>query len=287
MVTIKLTSRLGNQLFQYAFAYAISRKCNTFFVIDTGNAKHGNVIRRYFYLSWRDDLLTILFEQPCRLLYKTGVIRGLRQTNAMQPDDVLLSASNYMQYSGYYQSLSYFVRNEKAIRELFTIKREFVAKYKKKYACISDKKTIVVHVRRTDYVKYGKQELGGPNMCLPDEYFVRCLQMIRNIEDYCLIFISDDIQYVKTQFSSRFPDARFEQNEEIVDLQLLQNADILIISNSTFAWWGAYLNPKPGKTVFAPKYWLGFKVRKEYPVNILLPAWKAVEVLSYNKNGNT
>jgi Glycosyl transferase family 11 len=279
MVTIKLTSRLGNQLFQYAFGYAISRKWSTFFVVDIGNARHGYLIPRYFVLSRLDDFLTILFLRPCKFLLKMGLMQRMHQTNAMQPANVLLTASNYMQYSGYYQSLSYFIQNEQAIRKIFTIRQEFVTKYKRKYADISDKRTIVVHIRRTDYLKYGQENLGGPNMCLPDGYFMRCLQMIDHMDDYCLIFISDDIQYVKAQFAYRYPGARFEQNEEIIDLQLLMNADILVISNSTFAWWGAYLNPKPGKMVFAPKYWLGFKIRKEYPVNILLPSWKVVEVV--------
>ena len=111
--------------------------------------------------------------------------------------------------------------------------------------------------------------------------------MIDRIDDYCLIFISDDIQYVKDQFAPMYPGARFEQNEEIIDFQLLINADILVLSNSTFAWWGAYLNPKPGKKVFAPKFWLGFKVGKEYPVNIILPSWTTVEALQTYKTGSS
>ena len=287
MVTIKLTSRLGNQLFQYAFAYSISRKFGTFFVVDTGKAKHGNIIRHYFDLSRSDSFLTILFLQPCRLLLKIGIIRSLHQNNAMEPGNVLLSASNYMQYSGYYQSLSYFCQGEQDIRKIFTIKQKFVTGYKSRYADILDKRTIVVHIRRTDYIKYGKDNLGGPNMCLPDDYFMRCMQMIDRIDDYCLIFISDDIQYVKDQFAPMYPGARFEQNEEIIDFQLLINADILVLSNSTFAWWGAYLNPKPGKKVFAPKFWLGFKVGKEYPVNIILPSWTTVEALQTYKTGSS
>jgi len=47
---------------------------------------------------------------------------------------------------------------------------------------------------------------------------------------------------------------------------------VLILANSTFSWWGAYLNPN-NPVVFAPKYWLGFKVNLEYPKGIMSVDW--------------
>lgn len=136
----------------------------------------------------------------------------------------------------------------------------------------------MVHIRRTDYLFFGKESLGGKNMCLPDGYFINCLNKIKNINDYLIIFISDDIIYARKRFSNMYFKAQFESNDEIIDFQLLMYADVLVISNSTFAWWAAYLNQKPNKIVYAPKYWLGFKKKIEYPVNILHPNWIVVEV---------
>ena len=62
-----------------------------------------------------------------------------------------------------------------------------------------------------------------------------------------------------------------------MDFQLLLHADKLIISNSSFAWWGAYLN-KNKTEVFVPQYWLGFKVDKEIPADIIPARFISVPV---------
>ena len=69
------------------------------------------------------------------------------------------------------------------------------------------------------------------------------------------------------------PNVSLEENSEIIDFQLIMNADIAIIANSSFSWWAAYLNAKEHKIVYAPKYWLGFKVDKEIPEKIMSVNW--------------
>src|SRR5438552_3014955 len=101
MITVKLSSRMGNQLFQYAFAYSMSRRLNTFFLIDTAAAKHGYIIRRYFDLSRMDSFFSALLLRPYRILSRIGIVRRMEQTNFMQPKDFILSASNHVEYSGY------------------------------------------------------------------------------------------------------------------------------------------------------------------------------------------
>ena len=70
------------------------------------------------------------------------------------------------------------------------------------------------------------------------------------------------------EVGEKYKNAKYVHESEIVDFQLLMNADICVISNSTFAWWGAYLNRKVHKMVMAPKYFLGFHDGKEFPNGI-------------------
>ncbi|MNY72313.1 hypothetical protein D3C86_2108360 [compost metagenome] len=67
-------------------------------------------------------------------------------------------------------------------------------------------------------------------------------------------------------------------DSEIESLLALKHSQIDIISNSTFQWWGAWLNEVPNKTIYAPKYWLGHKINKEYPKQVIPDGWRQIKV---------
>ncbi len=180
-------------------------------------------------------------------------------------------------YCGFFQSEYFFKSYSKEIKTLFTIKKGFRLKFQEKFgSTFSDKKTIVVHFRGGDYYTWSSDVFGGQNVTLPVQYYKNCFLMIENLDTYKIIFVSDDIDFFKQNFQN-FRNAVFLSDEEIMDFQLLLNADKLIISNSTFSWWGAYLNYHNAE-VFAPKYWLGFKIKSEYPLNIIPGNFNQVDV---------
>jgi hypothetical protein len=120
----------------------------------------------------------------------------------------------------------------------------------------------VVHIRRTDYLNYGKR-----NISIPIDYFKRRLAEIKDLDSYKVIFLSDDMEYVKSEIAPQ-PNFIFSHNNEIIDFQIIQHADIAIISNSSFSWWASYLGKKDN-TVYAPKNWLGFYIGREHPKGIM------------------
>jgi hypothetical protein len=83
---------------------------------------------------------------------------------------------------------------------------------------------------------------------------------------------------VRATFSEK-PNFIFSSNDEITDFQIIQNADIAIISNSSFGWWAAYLSPKRN-TVYAPKNWMAFRIGAEHPKGVMTEKfiWKDVLV---------
>ena len=106
--------------------------------------------------------------------------------------------------------------------------------------------TTSVHIRRGDYLK-----LSDIFSLCSKEYYINAM---RKLENQKFIFVSDDIKWVKQNFKG---DNIFysELNDDILDLTLMTMCSNNIIANSSFSWWGAFLNKNKNKQVFAPEYW--------------------------------
>ncbi len=269
MIGIFFSGRLGNNLFQFAFGYASSKRLNTaFFVSDLKSLK-------YFCLSKRFILYNFWYKFKSLKGYWLGEWHWVNwEDPCLAPELYIRQTNNHTLYKGCFQSEKYFLDYKNEIIDYLEIKKKFRDLFTTKYqTIISNQKIILMHFRRTDY------EIFRDSPVLPLSYYEKCLQLIENIEEYRIVVIGDDIGYVKNNFKIKY-DLLIEKNEEIIDFQLLMHAEILIISNSTFAWWGAYLNKIPNKRVFAPKYWLGFKSKQELPEEgIMLPEWNWIDVI--------
>ena len=276
MIITKVEGRLGNQLFQYAFSFSIAKKrnCDYYFNVDSF---YKFVVLDYFKLRKFESLR--LFYARCLYFIAKKKQAKFISIDEYNPEDNLLNFEDKnVLYNGYFQSLFFFKDFESEVKELFRIKKKYKNQFKVKYKeCFENNKTVVIHVRRTDFVNFGNDELGGKDLSLPISYFQKCIDELEMIPDLKFYLISDDEEFVKQSFQFK-KSFTFERNSEIIDFQLLLNADYLVISNSTFAWWATYLNAKKTK-VYAPMYWLGFRVKKEFPDKVTMGLnWSFVEV---------
>jgi ADP-heptose:LPS heptosyltransferase len=184
-----------------------------------------------------------------------------------------LKINNNSLYRGYFQSGYYY--DQLTTKPSFKIKQEYIDDFQNQYGKLfANNKIVVVHIRRTDYMNYGERR--KRDISLPMNYFKERLNQIENLENYKVIFVSDDMEHVKKFFPAQ-ANFVFSLNNEIIDFQILQNADVSIISNSTFAWWACYLSPKDNK-VYAPKNWFGFKISKEHPRGIMTQRFEWCDV---------
>lgn len=271
MIMVKLNGKLGNQLFQYAFAIAVGKKFNTSYFIDEAGVV--NYVALYFTTgSFTDN--KIIRKSLSKLKIKPSKI--IDQTGYEENELILAQMTDNCFYNGFFQSTVYFENSYDAITNKIKIKKKYQELFKKKYSLLNDKKILAIHFRLRDYLEWGNDELGGLNLTLPDSYYYNAIARIPHLEDYTIIIVSDDSKSAQTRIPVIKNKFIFSESD-ILDFQLLLNADMLIISNSSFAWWAAYLNPKNPK-IFAPKYWLGFKVQQEYPHGIIAEKFTPVDV---------
>lgn len=294
MIGIIARGQMGNQMFQYAFCYATSRKLNKKFFIYGYDSLHyfklHNNLKKYNNLRILLYGLNNLFTKS-RFSFSINYLKNflyfllnwaIRKNVFEWPNS--FDEKNYFLeeikdntlYQGFFQSEKYFKNYKEDIEKLFKIRTLYKKAFLKNKAQLFDKKTVAVHLRRKDYLKYGNEELGGIDMTLPMSYYKKCLDIIGDIDDYNVIFVSDDIEFAKKEFASK-ENYFFEKNDEITDFQILLNADILIVANSTFSWWAAWLNNKKEKIIYAPNYFLGFKIKKFYPAGIKVNDWNWID----------
>lgn len=274
MIAVRLEGRLGNQLFQYAFIYAAARKLNTSFYLDKSIEKF--LVPQYFEV--KNDFIYALdnhifsitgYKNIFYIHFKRAFYSALRKVlfgnhkivvpNTLPVNEALKQLKNNFFYEGHFHSESFFSEYKDEIKKIYTVRKVFSDAFEKiKKELDSSKKLVVIHVRRGDYVDY--------SIALPLAYYKTALNTI-NDQHVEYIFISDDRKFVETEFGD-IPDKYISTHSEIIDLQFLINADVCILSCSSFSWWGAWLNKNENKQVFAPKYWLGFKDEKEFPAGV-------------------
>jgi len=269
MVGVYFKGRLGNQLFQYVYLLYLKEKHKdkTFFFPNP----HHAYLTKYFDLGFYHNLTlgSKLYSGLTRVIPDIIKFEPFYVENLFHPKE--RDFKDWTMHYGYYQTDWYLKQLSGGIN--IKIKDKWKKQFQEAYGNIfNNYKTIVVHIRRTDYLNFQKRDIS-----LPGEYFVERLKQIKDIDSYKVFFVSDDLDYVKKFFPAK-PNYIFSNNNEITDFQIIQNADIAIISNSTFAWWAAYLSPKKN-IVYAPKNWMAFRIGAEYPRGVMTDKFIWCDVL--------
>ncbi|MEM7509519.1 MAG: alpha-1,2-fucosyltransferase [Bacteroidota bacterium] len=276
--------RLGNNLFQFAVMYAFSKKLNTHAFFTGNNIWHSlSYFDCRYHFQWQ-SFWTFLLVRMRYLLKASHPERFLgltvvNQKNINSPEAISIEDNSY--FIGYFQNDAYFSDLLPEIQEILQIRKRYRTQFEIQKADLLSKDYIVLHFRRTDYQIWKHSEgLGPRDLSLPLIYYHRALKEIKHkvesLDNYPIVIVGDQVDDLEEEFSD-YPNVRIEHNDPIIDFQILLHGKHLVISNSSFAWWGATLNTTV-ESVIAPKYWLGFKVRKEYPNTIVRENWEEVDV---------
>jgi hypothetical protein len=240
LITPFLRGGLGNYLFQISAAYAISKRDNKKLAINISD------------ISEIHSPISIYFNNIFRKLEFVNGFDNFVSHSPMQPiqfSQIPNTPSN-LKLEGYYQNEKYFIDLRDEILELFSVDEITKTEIESKYSSLFNNPTCSIHVRRGNYLQ--KSDFHPPQNL---NYYKSATNLIG--DNHKFIIFSDDIEWCKDNFDF-LPEKEFiSGNTDYFDLYLMSMCDNHIIANSSFSWWGAWLNKNKNKKVIYPSVWFG------------------------------
>ena len=264
-IIVDIAGGFGNQLFSYAFGYAVSHELGAEFFIDTSMQDSGiarelellnfNVIydKKISYIYKKDVANRAIFNKIRKknlIGWKTSVYREKEPTVY---ENGVFGVKNNTYFVGNWQSEKYFRKYEADIRKLFvpaTVRSTDVDSLMEEYRGIN---SVAVHIRRGDYVGIG---------CHLDMLYYDMaidLMLEKNPEPFKLVIFSDDIEFCKKYFEKyqnkivlEYPTYESD-NYTLDDMLLMSSCRNIIMANSSYSWWAAWLNKNKDKIVICPE----------------------------------
>jgi hypothetical protein len=298
-VLSKQLSGLGNQLFQYAAGlYFADRYKGKVVVLQEpveGLISHGQYHRPFLLSQFQitspirlqnrfDHRMLALsprslrFTAPVKALGGIAVRHERREQRYSFHEDLGLSRGVRRLYvSGYWQAWQYADRVSDKVRSELRLREPAQGRNLETLERIgSAPVSVSLHVRRGDYTLAAEG-----NIALPLSYYSRAIERIRERFTNPVFFVfSDDIEFARANLPTDIERVFVEGNDDFSsqeDMRLMYSCQHHIIANSSFSWWGAWLNPSPDKVVVAPRHWL-LTPESAYP-DLLPPTWQAIDSL--------
>lgn len=266
MIITRLIGGLGNQLFQYAIARHIAEIHHTTLLIDLTEFET--------YKLHKYSLFAFNIQAGFASVDEIASLTQIKEKHFhFDPD--FKSFHNNVLLKGYWQTEKYFIGISDIIRNEFSVKYPLMNKDLEISKLIKNSNSVSMHIRRSDYVPdtYTDQIFDSLNL----DYYINAVKLLSEKENNLEFFIfSDDPEWVKDNISLEYPHVYIVHNTadtNYEDLRLMSLCKHNIIANSSFSWWGAWLNINPNKKVYAPKKWLNSNVRNLDPRDIIPEAW--------------
>lgn len=248
MIIVRLISGLGNQLFQYAAARRLALKLRAELKFDL--SFYEQFKQRRFQLDEYNVVgSTATPEEIARVKsIRPSLGQETRPARFMTevldyPDDVYLN--------GFWGDERYFLDIADRLRAEITLKNPpstAAARWKDRIEAAEC--SVSIHIRHGDFVVNRAENYRG---ILPLEYYYDCINALRQEHERLTVFaFSDDLPWVKKYFRPNAAVEYVEGTRDVEELLLMSRCTHNIVANSTFSWWGAWLNPNPDKKVFRP-----------------------------------
>jgi hypothetical protein len=279
MIVVRVRGGLGNQLFQYAAGLALADQHKTDLKLDLYYFKK-HPYRKFALDKFRIPVMMASRKEVHVFTGSNPVIRYINKRENYFHCPRVFSQPHYHYYedffqlpaplylNGYWQSQKYFATVEKKVREIYqpqqldTINLQLIEK-------LRAIESVSLHVRIGDYAAAAYNSFFGG---LTSDYYQRAIHFVRQKTSSPVFFVfSDDIGWCKKNLPLENV-TYIEHNRgdnSYNDLVLMSHCKHNIMANSSFSWWGAWLNENPSKIVVAPRDW--FRQKYLENKNVIYP----------------
>ncbi len=278
MIISQIAGGLGNQMFQYALGRSIALRTKEELKLDiSGLTGSGSDLRntpRTFALDSCNVRIRLADAGECdclkyrcapahRKLWSAlrrrpqpyGAFCYRERGRRFNPKILEVTGDAYL--IGYWQSYKYFIDFDSQLREEFTPRNPISARTSNYESIIAKTNAVSVHVRRGDYISNATANAfhGTCNV----QYYRDAIRAIgERVKNPRYFVFSDDLEWSRSHLDFVHPVTFVEYaglSREIEDIYLMRKCRHNIIANSTFSWWGAWLNEHPNRIAVTPKRW--------------------------------
>jgi hypothetical protein len=300
VITVSLIGGLGNQMFQYAAGKALAERHRVPLALDISGFR--NYALRPFLLDRLQvpEAICAVQAEPAkgatenfarakwkgridRLLVQVGLPKLMSSPHEYREphfhyDPAFEALGPRTALFGYFQSERYFSSIAENLRDWFSPREPLgnVAAAALKRIETS-RLPVSVHVRRGDYLEPGTHEVHG---ILGESFYCQVFDRLERVigREAELFIFSDDPAAAERVLSfvpgSRMNHVRGDPERPWEDMALMARCRHHVIANSSFSWWGAWLNPSPEKVVFAPRAWFApTELSKRNTGDLYPPNW--------------
>jgi hypothetical protein len=294
MICVCLSGGLGNQMFQYALAKSLSLRNNCSILLDTSELLDQSKLKLEIVRSleleifdipakvasvndlrnYKPIFFRILNSIACRLGFRGLTLSSYYIEQNFLFDKRVFDLRKNCFISGFWQSPLYFNHIESLIRKDFQFKNVDGKANIIYLNNITKFNSVSIHFRRGDFLN---SELHGIHGTCSIDYYQSAISYIKSKIFSPVFFIfSDDVPWVQSNIKLE-ADIHFVTGNNFeksyLDMYLMSQCQHNIIANSSFSWWGAWLNDNPSKIVIAPKIWFVDKNLNKQTGDLIPDTW--------------
>lgn len=245
-VIVKLTGGIGNQLFQYVFAKGIANKFQAELLVDLSSFVNYSYHHDFELKKLIPEIsiadITLYAEKKGIYFLNENIDLSLNSINILPEDCEILVISGYWQNEKYIDKSVINEINKKLYDKYEKITTVFDSENRSKF--------VALHIRRRDYRHMG--------LC-SEEYYIGSLQYLMEATNFSYVFLFSDEPNYSLYFLNKYFNGKIKlikTGDDFHDLYIMSQCNNIIISNSTYSWWGAYFNENNKNIIINPDPWI-------------------------------